>query len=251
LLKGLPKLIQLFPIPGNPLSLDRYAYAYYNPLKYTDYSGNFPWLAAIGLFIILTQIPSDVQQPPKRQGNPDIALIGLSIYGLGIGGSGGYIADVIATSIDCLTNGCEPTTAMMDMAIPGPGINQIDNFAGDIAEVADSIPDNDYIDIGKGFDSFSKYKQEFGSAGTNKGLHHYIEQSQIEKSGFPEKLIHNPDNIVSIDNPLHWKISGYYSSKPQFAGGLRVRDWLAGQSINEQYEFGLDAYERFRSGIID
>jgi RHS repeat-associated protein len=30
----------LIPEPGNPLALDRYAYVYYNPLKYTDPSGH-------------------------------------------------------------------------------------------------------------------------------------------------------------------------------------------------------------------
>ena len=147
-------------------------------------------------------------------------------------------------------NGCEPTIAMMDMTVPGPGLGQVDNLADEIMDVVDAIPDNDYIDIAQGFGSFNKFKQEFGPAGTNKGWHHIIEQAQIQKSGFTEELIHNPNNLMPIDNAIHGKISGFYSSKPQFADGLRVRDWLAGQSVNEQFEFGLDAYERFRNGKI-
>jgi hypothetical protein len=38
----------IVPEAGNPLALDRYAYSYNNPLKYTDPSGNWPeWLVQI------------------------------------------------------------------------------------------------------------------------------------------------------------------------------------------------------------
>lgn len=44
------------------------------------------------------------------------------------------------------------------------------------------------------------------------------------------------------------KITGYYNSILDFTGGLRVRDWLAGQSFQDQYEFGLDVLRKF--GVI-
>jgi hypothetical protein len=39
------------------------------------------------------------------------------------------------------------------------------------------------------------------------------------------------------------KITGYYNSILDFTGGLRVRDLLAGQSFQDQYEVGLDVLE--------
>jgi hypothetical protein len=35
------------PEPGNPQALNRYAYVYNNPLKYTDPSGHFTWFVAV------------------------------------------------------------------------------------------------------------------------------------------------------------------------------------------------------------
>ena len=45
-------------------------------------------------------------------------------------------------------------------------------------------------------------------------------------------------NKVVLDYELHRAISGYYSSKPLGLDGLRVRDWLAGQSFEFQTAYG-------------
>ena len=46
------------------------------------------------------------------------------------------------------------------------------------------------------------------------------------------------------------RITGYYNTKSfDFTNGLSVRDWLAGQSYEEQYSFGLDVLKRF--GVIE
>ena len=46
----------LVPEPGNPQTLNRYAYVYNNPLRYTDPSGYLPWWAyvvgAAGLYVV-------------------------------------------------------------------------------------------------------------------------------------------------------------------------------------------------------
>ena len=77
-------------------------------------------------------------------------------------------------------------------------------------------------------------------------VHHIVEQSQIKKSGFSSDLIQSSSNKVTLDYNIHRQISGYYSSKPNYTNGLRVRDWLAGQSFDEQTTFGWDIIRKFR-----
>ena len=44
---------------------------------------------------------------------------------------------------------------------------------------------------------------------------------------------------------VHAKISGYYSSKQFFTGGQTVRQWLTGQSFQEQFDFGMDLLKQY------
>ncbi|WMJ23171.1 hypothetical protein RBG61_00505 [Paludicola sp. MB14-C6] len=103
--------------------------------------------------------------------------------------------------------------------------------------------------LGKGFDSFNDAKKFLGSPGEGNQWHHIVEQSQIQKSGFSNQLIQNTDNLIAVDKATHAKISGYYNTKSfDFTGGLSVRDWLAGQSYEKQYEFGMNVLKQF--GVI-
>ena len=77
-------------------------------------------------------------------------------------------------------------------------------------------------------------------------VHHIVEQCQQKKSGFSSSQIQSPSNKITLDYDVHRKISGYYSSKPEGFDGLRVRDWLAGKSFEEQTEFGWQVIRRFR-----
>ena len=98
---------------------------------------------------------------------------------------------------------------------------------------------------GQGYSTFEAFKQAQGSAGEGMQWHHLVEQNQIQKSGFAAEDIHNTGNIVSIDAATHRQISGYYSSKQPFTNGMTVRNWLAGQDFNSQYEFGLKVLKIF------
>ncbi len=69
-------------------------------------------------------------------------------------------------------------------------------------------------------------------------IHHVVERCQQKKSGFGKDKIENPFNKVPIEYSIHRRISAYYSSKQFYTNGLRVRDWLAGQSFDEQTRFG-------------
>ncbi|MTI96027.1 MAG: hypothetical protein FH749_11190 [Firmicutes bacterium] len=96
-----------------------------------------------------------------------------------------------------------------------------------------------------GFSSFRRVKKALGPAGKGNQYHHIVEQSQIAKSGFLPRQIHHYDNVIAVPKPVHRKISSYYSSKRDFTNGLRVRDWLAGKSFEEQMEFGLKIMKDF------
>ena len=61
-----------------------------------------------------------------------------------------------------------------------------------------------------------------------------------------KEMIQSQSNKVTLDYNVHRKISGFYSSKQDFTNGLRVRDWLAGQSFDFQTQFGWDIIKRFR-----
>lgn len=71
----------------------------------------------------------------------------------------------------------------------------------------------------KGFNSFRDLKAELGSPGEGNAWHHIVEQSQIGKSGF--------------------------SSNEVFTGGQTVRQWLTGQSFQEQFDFGMDLLKQY------
>ena len=97
-----------------------------------------------------------------------------------------------------------------------------------------------------GFKSFSSLKRALGPAGEGKQWHHIVEQSQVGRFG-PE-AIHNVDNVVAIPTDIHRKISGFYSSKQPFTGDQTVRQWLSGQSFEQQRAFGEQVLRNFGVG---
>ena len=99
---------------------------------------------------------------------------------------------------------------------------------------------------GVGFDTFNQLKRHLGDAGAGNQWHHIVEQSQIRRSGFCPTIIHNTNNVVSVPADVHRTISGFYSSiQPHITGSatMTVRDWLTGQSFDEQLAFGLQVME--------
>ncbi len=120
----------------------------------------------------------------------------------------------------------------------------VDNVADAVSsgrKVTNAIPPTN----GKGYDTFKQLKNALGSPGEGNEWHHIVEQSQIIKSGFSPQIIQNTNNIYAVSKTTHHAISGYYTSIQPFTGGLRVRNWLAGQSYEYQYEFGLNVIKMF------
>ena len=100
------------------------------------------------------------------------------------------------------------------------------------------------VNINEGFDTFRQYKRVYGKAAKGKELHHIVEQSQIEKSGFDPKQIHNPKNIIEIDKSVHRKITAHYNSKVR-GTNMTVREWLTGQSFEVQYNYGIKMLKEY------
>ncbi len=100
----------------------------------------------------------------------------------------------------------------------------------------------------QGYDTFAQLKENLPKPAPGNQYHHIVEQSQITRSGFDPKMVHNVNNITEISKELHYKISGYYSSIPTNieTSGMRVRDYLTGQSFDSQYEFGIKVIELFK-----
>ena len=98
----------------------------------------------------------------------------------------------------------------------------------------------------QGFKTFNALKGSVGKAGDGKQWHHIVEQSQISKSGFSPELIHNTSNIISVDKSIHSKITGHYNTTTfEFTKKASVRNWLAGKSYEEQYEYGINILKKF------
>ena len=92
---------------------------------------------------------------------------------------------------------------------------------------------------------YSAYEQH---GGEKTEIHHIVEQCQQAKSGFSAADIQSPGNKIAIPYSVHRKISGFYSSKPEWTKGLRVRDWLAGQSFEQQSAYGWMTVDRYMRG---
>lgn len=103
----------------------------------------------------------------------------------------------------------------------------------------------------QGFDSYDKLRTAYGPGARNENLHHIVEQEQSETeglAGFASSKVQNFNNIVSIPsgtNSVHTDISRYYTSKQDFTNGKTVREWLAGKSFEEQWEFGIKKLEEY------
>jgi len=99
----------------------------------------------------------------------------------------------------------------------------------------------------KGFATFDDFKDAFGAAGPGLAWHHVVEQT-INSGKFAAELLHNPANLLKLPHgkgTIHAKISGYYNSRPDFAKGLKLREWLSKKSFKEQFDFGIKTINRF------
>lgn len=109
---------------------------------------------------------------------------------------------------------------------------------------------NTAAELPEGYSSFSAAKRAMGSPGEGNVFDHVVEQSQIGRSGFAPEEIHNPFNMNPVSARANQLKANYYSTKQPFTGGGTVRDWLTGQSFQDQYEFGMDVLRQIAFGVL-
>jgi len=235
----------------DPLSLNLYTYAYNNPVMFHDPSGHAGELALAWSGGMWWLCGVDLMLP-----------IGDIIYVAGIGICS--IADAIAAiGMDNVVRIiCEAPQAIVQGAQwVGDKVGQGIDWVGDQVRAGANSVGNWFDktfgggtspgdpDWNGGFNSFRKLKNYLGSAGDGKVWHHIVEQNQISKSGFDKTLVHNVNNVISVTSEMNTKIASHYNSIiPGLTNGMTVRNWLAGQSFQFQYEYGLKVLRDF--GVI-
>ncbi len=69
-------------------------------------------------------------------------------------------------------------------------------------------------------------------------VHHIVEKGAAEAAGFPQSLIHGPDNLVRISRYRHWEATEKYASKnDEFPP--TPREYLNDKSREERYQCGV------------
>ncbi len=83
--------------------------------------------------------------------------------------------------------------------------------------------------------------------------HHIVEQGVDNVSRFGAETIYNTTNVIKLNSKLHYKVSGFYSSKRAgitCSETLTIRQWLRTQSFEAQRSFGLKAINNVRRRIF-
>lgn len=92
------------------------------------------------------------------------------------------------------------------------------------------------------FNSERQLKDFLGKVPKGMHWHHIVEKNKAVQFG--QQRIQSIENIVALPEKEHNQLSGFYASKQPYSEGMRVRDWLRGQSFEEQYEFGMKQLKR-------
>lgn len=98
----------------------------------------------------------------------------------------------------------------------------------------------------KCFDSYSKFKGEYGKASdyiNNGEWHHIVEQQTVNKGINPANSVYNSKNAVAISKNLHTEISRYYSST--YTPGQTFRQYINSLPYEQQYTKGLEVLKMF------
>ena len=253
--------------------MNLYQYAKSNPLLSSDPSGEFALLAALliggAIFgalgtagVIHATAADDNMSRGKYWTAIGVgALVGV-MFGLGLGVAGAIVGKLLGVSF---ATGTAYVTTMYGVNTFGRGaanrylaeddieiaFANMEMAAGGMMTVGGAYAALRGVPMwrgGQGYRSFGAFKLAHGEAGPGQAWHHIVEQNPTNMANFRPEIIHSTNNLVRLPHgkgTIHQKIGDYYSTKPRFAGGLTVRQWLGKQSFAAQYKFGLETMRRF------
>ena len=231
----------IIPEPYNPQSWNRYSYVRGNPINFNDPTGHkecdykcqiqyenadpeFEHYAEGLEWDVAEQRENERIARTILEGGTE--LVASILF---------EPADWAFTAYHCANGDCSPW--MLAGLLPF-----IPNSAGKYGDELVAI-------VGKkGFDTFDQLKKYLGPAGDGMEWHHIVEQSQIIKSGFSPRTIHNTGNVIAVEEGTHDLITAVYNTNVAGPGSGRVRNWLAGQSFGSQYKFGIQVLRNL--GVI-
>jgi len=109
---------------------------------------------------------------------------------------------------------------------------------------------------GDTFSSFDDFKKTsfveamlkaYGAAGPGKEWHHMVEQGGDNETNFSPEQLHSTKNIIPLPGPVHDLVTAEYASEYDDSG-VSVREWLSGQSFEDQWNEGVKILRRL--GIV-
>lgn len=96
--------------------------------------------------------------------------------------------------------------------------------------------------------TLSELQQNASKPATGYDIHHIVEQTSAEQSGYPRTIIDAPENLVRIPTLKHWEINGWYSRPNDEFGDVSPRDYLRDKDWAERTRVGLLALRK--TGVL-
>jgi RHS repeat-associated protein len=266
----------IVPDPGDAKSFDRYAYVLNNPLLYADPDGHHPCPATAGrcrqpvqlsnqaadqlanhlsdLNVDWTDIPVNVQRALQKEGIHD--GIYADLHGNAQVQTGWRDPATLAAT---LYGGVRLAWRLPALIMGACGDGDCTNEVTATQQAVDNGLHAIRNGIGRGYNSFNAFKYNEGPAGPGQAWHHIVGQSARNIANFGSQAIHNTNNLIRLPHgagTIHQQVTSYYNSiQPLVTGSptLRVYEWLATRSFEEQWQFGIDIIIRFggQQHIVD
>lgn len=110
-----------------------------------------------------------------------------------------------------------------------------------------SLDDLQVSGNGDSFSSFSDFKKillmeailrAYGAAGPGEEWHHIVEQGGDNANNFSQEQLQSTQNIIPLPGPVHDLVTAEYA-KEYDKSGKTVREWLSGQSFQDQWNEGV------------
>jgi hypothetical protein len=100
----------------------------------------------------------------------------------------------------------------------------------------------------RAFSSFKAFKRSMGKAGEGKEWHHIVEKRNAKRFG--AEAVHNTENVIALEKPVHDRVSAFYSSIQKEITGSEstFRMWLETQPYETQRQWGLRTIENISKG---